>query len=76
MKCRICGRECDGDFCEDCVWMLDYLHDRYTLAEQSKIFTYSPGSKAVEEISEKMANKLFAAYGAEALNDVNTGNVQ
>jgi hypothetical protein len=56
--------------------MLDYLHGRYTLAEQSKIFTYSPGSKAVEEISEKMANKLFAAYGAEALNDVNTGNVQ
>jgi tRNA A58 N-methylase Trm61 len=53
--------------------MLDYLHGRYTLAEQSKIFTYSPGSKAVEEISEKMANKLFAAYGAEELN---TGNVQ
>jgi hypothetical protein len=56
--------------------MLDFLHDRYTLAEQSKIFTYSLGSKAVQEITEKMAAKLFEAYGADALNEIQTTNMQ
>jgi len=76
MSCRICKKECDGDFCEDCLWMLDFLHDRYSLAEQSKIFTYSLGSKAVQEIIEKMAAKLFEAYGADALSEIQTTNIQ
>jgi pantoate kinase len=56
--------------------MLDFLHDRYSLAEQSKIFTCSLGSKAVQEIIEKMAAKLFEAYGADALSEIQTTNMQ
>jgi hypothetical protein len=76
MACRICKKECEEDFCDDCLWMLDFLHDRYSLAEQSKIFTYALGSKAVQEITEKMADRLFEAYGADVLNETRTTNMQ
>jgi hypothetical protein len=52
------------------------IYNVWTQQSKSNKVNHFGNSEPVEEISEKMANKLFAAYGAEALNDVNTGNVQ
>ena len=77
MNCAVCGKECDGSYCDDCRQLMVRLKDCYTLKQLSTIFVYVLGAKAVEDLTEGMAAKLTEDYAQRYLKEeVFSANVQ